>query len=145
MSQVDARTQHDTLYTTDFFQWTQEQAAALSAKDLTVLDWENLEAEIKNLGKSELNAVNSFVKRIIEHRLKLEYSAEIYPRPHWIKEINNFQDELEDRLTPTLCQKIDLDQQYERARRLVLSEYSVKIPRECPYTLEDLMSRLTQD
>jgi len=131
------------LYETDFFQWIQEQAKALREHNQNALDWDNLKEEIEDLGNEKLNAVNSFLKRLIEHRLKLDYSQEIYPRNHWIKEINNFQDELEDRITQTLLNKVDVEKQYERAKRLVLSEYKLELPEKRPYTFDDLMTRFS--
>ena len=131
------------LYETDFFQWIQEQAKALREHNQNALDWDNLKEEIEDLGNEKLNAVNSFLKRLIEHRLKLDYSQEIYPRNHWLKEINNFQDELEDRITQTLLNKVDVEKQYQRAKRLVLSEYKLELPEKCPYTFEDLMIRFS--
>lgn len=129
------------LYETDFFEWTQEQAKALQEHNIKALDWNNLKEEIEDLGNEKLNAVNSFFKRLIEHRLKLDYSQDIYPRNHWLREVDNFQDEIEDRLTKTLLKKIDIDKQYERARRVVLREYKLNIPKQCPYTLEELLVR----
>jgi hypothetical protein len=129
------------LYETDFFQWTQMQARALDEHNLEALDWEHLKEEIEDLGNEKLNAVNSFLKRLIEHRLKLDYSQDIYPRNHWLKEVDHFQDEIEDRLTQTLLNKLDLSKQYERARRVVLREYNLDIPQKCPYTFEELMTR----
>ena len=129
------------LYETDFFQWTKLQARALQEHNIAALDWDNLKEEIEDLGNEKLNAVNSFLKRLIEHRLKLDYSQEIYPRSHWLKEVDHFQDEIEDRLTKTLFNKLDLPKQYERARRLILREYQLDIPKKCPYTFEELMTR----
>ena len=133
------------LYETDFLAWTKHQAKALEEHNIEALDWEHLKEEIEDLGNEKLNAVNSFLKRLIEHRLKLDYSQEIYPRNHWLKEVDNFQDEIEDRLTQTLFNKLDLQKQYERARRIVLRDYQVTIPKECPYTFEDLMTRYPLD
>lgn len=129
------------VYETDFIKWTQEQAQALKEHNIAALDWENLKEEIEDLGNEKLNAVNSLLKRLIEHRLKLDYSQEIYPRNHWIKEVDNFQDEIEDRLTQTLLNKLDINKQYERARRVVLREYNLDIPQQCTYTFEELMVR----
>ena len=97
------------------------------------------------MGKEQIHAVSSWVKRLIEHKLKLDYSPDSYPRNHWKTEINNFQDEIERRLTKTLLNKIDIDKEYERAKRLVLSEYKLKLPDQCPYNFEDLMTRLTDN
>jgi hypothetical protein len=129
------------LYETDFFEWTKIQAKALNEHNIKLLDWEHLKEEIEDLGNEKLNAVNSFLRQLIEHRLKLDYSQEIYPRNHWLKEVDNFQNEIEDRLTKSLLNKLDLGKQYERARRVVLREYKLDIPEQCPYTFEDLMTR----
>ena len=129
------------LYKTDFFEWTKSQARALQEHNIEALDWEHLKEEIEDLGNEKLNAVNRFLKGLIEHRLKLDYSQEIYPRNHWLKEVDNFQDEIEDRLTQTLFNKVDLQKQYERARRVVLREYQLNLPEKCPYTFEELMTR----
>ena len=129
------------LYEIDFFEWARVQAKALNEHNIEALDWEHLKEEIEDLGNEKLNAVNSFLKRLIEHRLKLDYSQEIYPRNHWLKEVDNFQDEIEDRLTKSLLNKLDLAKQYERARRVVLREYKFDIPKKCPYTFEELMTR----
>ena len=128
-------------YETDFFEWTQIQAKALNEHNIEDLDWEHLKEEIEDLGNEKLHAVNSFLKQLIEYKLKLDYSQEIYPRNHWLKEVDNFQDEIEDRLTQVLFNKIDIAKQYERARRVVLREYKLNIPEQCPYTFEELMTR----
>ncbi|MGB5593707.1 MAG: DUF29 domain-containing protein [Crocosphaera sp.] len=133
------------LYETDFVEWTRQQAQALHDHNIKALDWDNLKEEIEDLGKEQIHAVSSLVKRLIEHKLKLEYSSDSYPRNHWKREINNFQDEIEIRLTKTLLNKIDIEKEYERAKRLVLSEYKLDIPEQCPYTFEDLMIRLTEN
>lgn len=129
------------LYETDFFEWTKIQARALNEHDIEALDWDRLKEEIEDLGNEKLNAVNSLLKRLIEHRLKLDYSQGIYPRNHWLKEVDNFQDEIEDRLTKALLSRLDIFKQYERARRVVLREYKLDIPQKCPYTFEELMAR----
>ncbi|MDJ0730902.1 MAG: DUF29 domain-containing protein [Crocosphaera sp.] len=133
------------LYETDFFEWTQVQAKALDEHNIEALDWNHLKEEIEDLGNEKLNAVNSFLKRLIEHRLKLDYSQEIYPRNHWLKEVDNCQDEIEYRITKAILNKLDLPKQYERARRIVLREYKLDIPKKCPYTFDELMTRYPLD
>lgn len=148
MSSLDTTTQtHATsrmtnLYETDFIQWTQEQAKALSEHNEKALDWENLKEEINDLGKEQINSVHGFLKQIIIHRLKLDYTNEILSRQHWIDEIDDFQDEIERRLTKTLLDKINIDSEYERAKRKVLRMYNINLPDQCPYTFEDLMKRI---
>ena len=101
---ADDLTKPQSLYDTDYLAWIEQQAAALRARGggANALDYDNLAEEIEDLGKSEFNACQSFVERIIEHLLKLQFSSEVEPRPHWRGEILAFRDQLQDRLTRTL-------------------------------------------
>lgn len=137
--------QKTNLYETDYILWIEEQVKALSEHNEKALDWYNLKEEINSLGKEQINAIHSLLKQIIIHRLKLDYTNKKLSRNHWINEIDDFQDEIERRLTKTLLNKIDIDKEYERAKRLVLSEYKLKLPDQCPYNFEDLMTRLTDN
>ncbi|NEN88613.1 MAG: DUF29 domain-containing protein [Okeania sp. SIO3H1] len=143
--QTNTKTRMTNLYETDFVQWTEEQAKALSEHNEKALDWENLREEIDNLGKEKINAVHSFLKQIIIHRLKLDYTNDIRSRRNWIDEIDDFQDEIERRLTNTILNKINIEAEYERAKRKVLKMYDVSLPDICPYTFEDLMTRLPEN
>ncbi|MDJ0516394.1 MAG: DUF29 domain-containing protein [Trichodesmium sp. MO_231.B1] len=141
-TETHGKTKMTNLYETDFVEWTIKQAKALNNRDLKALDWNNLKEEIEDLGKEQIYAVSSLIKRLIEHKLKLDYSSNIYPRNHWQTEMNNSQDEIERRLSKTLLNEVDIDKEYERAKRLVLSEYNLDLPEKCPYSFEDLMQRL---
>ena len=101
---ADDLTKPQSLYDTDYLAWIEQQAAALRARGggANALDYDNLAEEIEDLGKSEFNACQSFVERIIEHLLKLQFSSEVEPRAHWRGEILAFRDQLQDRLTRTL-------------------------------------------
>ena len=129
-----------TLYETDYPLWLEKQAIALKNRDVNALDWENLLEEIEYLGNEQINAVNSLLKQIIIHRLKLEYTSDIYSRHHWKCEINAFIDTLEDKLTHSIRNKIDLKKSYTRARRTVLEKYNLNLPQGCPYSLDDLIT-----
>ena len=133
--------QKTNLYETDYVLWIEEQVKALSEHNEKALDWYNLKEEINSLGKEQINAIHSFLKQIIIHRLKLDYTNKKLSRNHWINEIDDFQDEIERRLTKTLLNKINLETEYERAKRKVLRLYNVKLPDVCPYTFEELMRR----
>jgi hypothetical protein len=65
------------LYQTDYYAWTRQQAAELralaAARVNSTLDLENLAEEVESLGRSDLNTVRRQVQRIIEHLLKLEH------------------------------------------------------------------------
>jgi hypothetical protein len=87
------------LYDKDFVIWSKEQAEALRAEARAgsnqKLDWENLAEEIESLGKSQLHALKSQVRRIIEHLMKLEYSTAADPRGGWFESISDARSEIE--------------------------------------------------
>jgi hypothetical protein len=75
------------LYQTDYYAWTKQQAAELRAmaarRVSSTLDLENLAEEVESLGRSDLNSIRSQIQRVIEHLLKLEYSPALEPRRDW--------------------------------------------------------------
>jgi hypothetical protein len=64
------------LYDTDFYTWTQTQAAAVRAKDWAALDIENLAEEIESLGRSDRRAITHQLERLLLHLLKLVYQPQ---------------------------------------------------------------------
>jgi hypothetical protein len=83
MAKVLARS----LYETDYYAWTKQQAAELrrlaKADASRTLDLDNLAEEVESLGRSDLATVRSHLRRIIEHLLKLEHSPSAEPRLGW--------------------------------------------------------------
>ena len=57
-------------YDTDFYRWTQTQAAALRAKDVAAMDLDNLAEEIESLGRSDRRTIVSHLERLLLHLLK---------------------------------------------------------------------------
>ena len=97
-----------TLYDTDFYLWTQAQAAALRARagsDKT-LDYDRLAEEIEDLGKSDYRAVTSAVRLILEHLYKLHATRRREPVGHWKREIVNFRDSAARAATPSIRRMI---------------------------------------
>ncbi|ACK66026.1 protein of unknown function DUF29 [Rippkaea orientalis PCC 8801] len=131
------------IYDEDFYQWTIQQSQALRDRHLELLDWDNLIEEIEALGREELHAVESYLKQLIAHRFKLQYVDDDYCRKGWQKEINTFKDGIEDRLTNSLKNKINLEKVYQRARRDVLLDYpelKEKLPKNSPYSLDEWLN-----
>lgn len=60
----------ETLYATDFYTWTQEQAAHLRSGRLSCADIGNIAEEIETLGRSEASALRSAYRLIAMHLLK---------------------------------------------------------------------------
>ena len=76
-------------YDTDFYGWTQAQAAAIRAKDLARLDIEHLAEEIESLGRSERFAIESHLQNLLTHLLKWRYDPATEPRRGWRITIRN--------------------------------------------------------
>jgi hypothetical protein len=81
-------------YDTDFYTWTQTQAAALRAKDLAALDLEHLAKEIEDLGQSIENAIESHLERLLLHLVKYRYDPAERPRRGWRLTIRHARREL---------------------------------------------------
>ncbi len=135
--QTDQSTQ--SLYDSDYHNWLEITIKQLKSQEFSALDLENLIEELESMGKTDLRTANSLLKQIIIHRLKLDKLPDIQPRKHWRKEINNFQDQLDDLLTSSLKAKIDLDKIYNRAKRDIIVDYNLELPSDCPYSFDDLL------
>jgi hypothetical protein len=76
-------------YETDFYAWTQEQAAALRDGKWDTLDRANLAEEIESLGRSERYAIESHLQNLLTHLLKWRYDPATEPRRGWRITIRN--------------------------------------------------------
>jgi hypothetical protein len=143
----------ETLYDEDFYAWTQQQAALLRRLPPAgnELDLEHIAEEIEDLGRSDLRAARSPCQHIIEHFLKLEFSGPDEPADHWRDEIVEWRVQLEQILTRSIEAKLDLPSQYRVALRLVrrlerdVPGFTSRLPRVCPYTLEQIRSTGDED
>jgi beta-glucosidase-like glycosyl hydrolase len=79
------------LYDTDFLACSKQQAEALRAAlrngSDQRLDLGNLAEEIDDLGKSVRRELQSQIRRIVRHLLKLEHSPAKVPRRAWAESI----------------------------------------------------------
>jgi hypothetical protein len=140
-------------YETDFFEWTQEQAARLrDAASLRLnvdLDWENLAEEVESLGRRDFRGLRSHVARIIEHLLKLEFSAASDPRPSWEESatLHRYEAELIMRDSPSLRNRLAerLDECYADGRRHAAQgfrksgEGAAQLPPQSHYTIVQVL------
>jgi hypothetical protein len=140
------------LYDADFYAWTQAQAKALRThfRGDHRLDVEHLAEEIEDLGKSELQAVESFIEQIIAHLLKLDYSGQDAPRPHWRAGVLNFRRSVERKITPAIRRKVEgeLEACYLRGREIARAGAIVhepdlirRLPKSCPYDWSTIWQR----
>ncbi|MFZ1428838.1 MAG: DUF29 domain-containing protein [Geminicoccaceae bacterium] len=141
------------LYDEDFHAWTREQAKALrrlaETRPNDEIDFRHLVEEVRDLGKSERDAVRSQLARLLEHLLKLEHSPALEPREGWYDTIGDARRELYFKLSPSLRRDIDarLPELYALARRRAaqaLTRYGEvdaadTLPETCPYSLAQLL------
>ena len=92
----------DMLYHEDFVTWTERQAAALRAAaregSNLPIDWNNLAEEVEDMGRAIRNRVTSLAGQIQVHLLKIACAAADEPRSHWMREVDEFREQLTDEL-----------------------------------------------
>ena len=142
------------LYDTDYYAWTQDQAATLrelaASRSNMRLDLSQLAEEVEDLGRNELRTVSSFYQQIVTHLLKIQFAAIRTPVRHWQREIMNFRLQLAEDLTPSLERKLleTLPTRYGLARNRAIDglecdqpDIADILPRELPYTLDQVLGR----
>ena len=135
------------LYENDYYAWTLDQARRLRAlAGDNRIDALNLAEEIEDLGKSELKSVQSYVERILEHFLKIQFSGLPEPVRHWRREIRSFRRRLNEELTRSIRNKVQstLEDRYwhacdEASKSLDEEAFEARLPKHCPYTLEQVL------
>jgi uncharacterized protein DUF29 len=133
-------------YDTDFFTWTQQQAAALRAKDVAALDLEHLAEEIADLGQSIEHAIESHLERLLVHLLKLRHDPATRPRRGWRVTVAHARHEIAKhvRRNPGLQHYPAqvLVEAYRYARRqaaLAMDRPPATVPEACPWPVEQVL------
>jgi hypothetical protein len=143
------------LYDIDILAWSEQQAEALRLlamrRDLpNALDLTHVVEEIEDVGRSQLQAVESYIGLILAHAIKCWADPDARSLLHWHAEIGNWQTELARRLTASMRSRIDLNREWRRAvRQAVLdlkaqsadpAAVAVQLARDmaCPLSLDDL-------
>jgi hypothetical protein len=130
-------------YETDFYSWTQAQAAALRAKDWGALDLDNLVEELDALGRSERNALWSHLRILLVHLLKWRYQPERRTRS-WRGSITRARQNLARRLQqPSLRRELSafITEAYTDARRLAADQTGLPqatFPQMCEWNEEQV-------
>ena len=142
------------LYEADFFYaWTRQQATELHRLAKTrpnlPLDLEHIAEEIRDLGRSERDAVVSLAQRILEHFLLIEHSLATDQRLHWADEIDEFRAHVKRKLSATIGHQLkrELREVFADGRRIVERKMrrhgedgaAAALPANCPYTVEQVL------
>lgn len=133
------------LYDTDFYAWTQRQAALLRAEEFSEVDWHNLIEEIETLGRSDKRELESRLEVLLMHLLKWRYQAGKRGKS-WRVTIDEQRRRLEKLLkeSPSLHAQLAtfVAEAYPDARRAATVETGLPattFPAECPWTVGQLM------
>jgi hypothetical protein len=143
------------LYQTDYYAWTKQQAAELrrlaAARVNSTLDLANLAEEVASLGRSDLATIRSQLRRIIEHLLKLEHSPAADPRFGWRESVIEARDVIPDVITATLRREVEaeLEKTYQQGRRRAEAalmrhgerEAAHALPSNCPYSFDQIVGQ----
>jgi hypothetical protein len=101
------------------------------------------------LGKADLRAVQSRLRRVVEHCLKLQFSSAQDPRRRWLNSIDDARERVSDCLTETL--RADAEPQLPRLHAQVLRRVrpdleaygeagaAAALPPSCPFTFDQLV------
>ena len=145
----------DGLYERDALAWAEQQSELLrrlaaGERLNAAVDWPNVIEEVRDVGLSELRACQSLLEQALAHLLKLHALPESQAAKHWRDEIRTFLHDVQRRFTPSMRQRIGLDDLYDKAAgraRAAAGDIGItacSLPDACPFTLDDLLAgRLT--
>ena len=140
------------LYDRDFVRWTETQAAELRRAAETgtnlPLDWTHLAEEVESLGSRERREIASRIEQILVHLLKLRHSPANDPRRGWEETVDRERSEIAEILSdsPSLHQETGpaVTRRWPAARRRAARALAEEVdegtlPRDCPFTVEQIM------
>ncbi len=145
MNQVKTSPRTAPLYDTDYYAWTQEQAARLRDVRPNSIDWENVAEEVAGLGRSEKRAIRSDLSVLLLHLLKWRCQP-AKRKSGWRGSIREHRRRIAEEIvaSPSLRRYPGevLQEVYEFARSNAEDETGVggaTIPEKCPFTIEEVL------
>lgn len=135
-----------TAYETDFYQWTQQQAALMRQGEFNHvdLDIENIAEEIESMGRRDRYALRSYLHNILMHLLKWQHQPE-RRGTSWRLSIKNGRHQVDILVedSPSLQGKIPdlIAKEYTQARENAALETGLPLatfPELCPFTVEQI-------
>ena len=132
------------LYGRDFFAWTLEQSDALENRRPGTLDWSNLAEEVRSLGNSEQNEIESRLLVLLAHLLKWSFQPD--RKPGWAGTIREQRRRIARRVlaSPSLAgyPAEVLADEYADARFSAADETGLALtvfPETCPFTVDQAL------
>jgi hypothetical protein len=141
----------DALYERDALAWADHQATLLRRLAAgegvnEAVDWPNVIEEVQDVGLSELRACQSLLEQALTHLLKLHALPESQAARHWRDEIRGFLHDVQRRFTPSMRQRIGLEDLYGKAAgraRAAAEDVGIiprPLPETCPFTVDELLA-----
>jgi len=135
-----------TLYQTDFYAWTQQQAALLKGEEFTEVDWQNLIEEVESMGRSEQRELESRLTTIMLHLLKIVCEPRSQAVSGWKNTILTQRIDLRRHLKANATLRAHVADYvadvYQDARLLAADTTQCAVddfPARCPWTAEQLL------
>ena len=135
-------------YERDFYSWLMEQARHLRDGRFDALDRDNLAEEIESAGAEQFNKLVSALRVLMAHMLKWDHQPSLRSRS-WVLSVEEQRLEIADVLSdnPGLKPRIGeaIARAYRRARIEAAKETGLdeaEFAATCPYSFDDLMSRV---
>ncbi|MBE9110520.1 DUF29 domain-containing protein [Nodosilinea sp. LEGE 07298] len=133
------------LYDTDFYAWTLEQAKLLSHRHWDKLDLPNLIEEIESLGRQQRQELRNRLSVLLGHLLKWQYQPQCRSRS-WLATIRIQRRDALRLLKENPSLKPDLEAIFEHAyangRDLAIAETDLPeptFPLQCLYSLDQIL------
>lgn len=136
------------VYDTDYQLWLEQTVADLRSQNFQNLDLENLIEEIESLGKRDKRAIASYLRRLCEHLLKINYWQQERDTCFrgWNLEVINFRLQIEAILEDSPSLKNYLTEvfmsEYQKGRKLFLNASELDaaiVPQEPKFTLSEVL------
>ncbi len=134
------------LYDTDFYAWTQEQAALIKAKAFNKLDLSHLFEEVEDMGNRHADELESRLEILLMHLLKWKYQP-ILQGNSWKYTIKEQRRRLALRLKkmPSLKNKLPIIflDAYDLARADAVMETGISeavFPEKCEWSIEQVFN-----
>ena len=130
---IQLQTTSKKLYDTDYNLWVMETVDQLKNKNFDAIDLENLIEEVSDLSRRDKRKLESLLRRLFEHLLKLKYWESQITRNqgHWKGEIRTFRKQINNELktSPSLNRHLleIFDKCYQDAREIVSDKSQLPI------------------
>jgi Domain of unknown function DUF29 len=133
------------LYTTDFYAWTQEQVSLLRNHQWSQIDLQNLIEEVESLGKQQRQELRNRLSILIGHLLKWQFQPQHRSRS-WLANLRIQRLDTIELLeeNPSLKSYLEevVGKAYLKGVELAIRETDLPgrtFPADCPYSLTEIL------